>query len=57
MQTLQVYKKQNIIKKLINIMTTDNTNVNFSLNVYFNAMKCLFHNNIYFLIFIRLKKF
>jgi len=35
MQSLQIYKKQNIIK----IMTTDYTNVNFTLNVYFNAMK------------------
>jgi len=38
-------------------MTTDNTNVNFSLNVYFDAMKYLFYNNIYFLILLDLKNF
>jgi len=41
MQSLQVYKKQNIIK----IVTTDYTNVNFTLIIYFNAMKYLITKN------------
>jgi len=41
MQSSQVYKKQNIIK----IVTTDFTNVNFTLNVYFNAIKYLIIKN------------